>query len=262
METLPTSHAEAMRQGSRLYLGLPCAKGHGAAPRYTHNRACAQCEVDYSRAYKLARADREADRKRQWKADNRERVKAQRRRYHDRHPDEIRARKKDYRARDPNGTLALRASWAAVLSTRKRVARALQRELDTVRALARLRELEAMRYAAAKVAGSRGETLSLRELRDRVKKGKHRAKARGLPHTLRAWQLAEIGDAQGWACAHCGATGELVLDHIHPISKGGAHAAANVQWLCPFHNADKGNRTETEYRALRGIPAATPWDVL
>lgn len=32
------------------------------------------------------------------------------------------------------------------------------------------------------------------------------------------------------------------LDHIHPISRGGAHTLSNVQWLCPPCNLRKHNK--------------------
>lgn len=41
-------------------------------------------------------------------------------------------------------------------------------------------------------------------------------------------------------CAACGASDRIQMDHIHPLSKGGAHHIDNVQPLCGSCNASKG----------------------
>ena len=41
-------------------------------------------------------------------------------------------------------------------------------------------------------------------------------------------------------CQHCGATSDLQLDHIRPVSKGGADTEANLQVLCAPCNIEKG----------------------
>jgi 5-methylcytosine-specific restriction endonuclease McrA len=43
-------------------------------------------------------------------------------------------------------------------------------------------------------------------------------------------------------CAHCGTTENIHVDHIWPLSKGGAHAAYNLQALCGSCNSKKGNK--------------------
>lgn len=42
------------------------------------------------------------------------------------------------------------------------------------------------------------------------------------------------------ACANCGATEQLVVDHVLPIAKGGLSAYANLQLLCAECNRIKG----------------------
>lgn len=43
-------------------------------------------------------------------------------------------------------------------------------------------------------------------------------------------------------CVWCGATDNLTLDHIVPLSKGGDNRIDNLQILCRSCNAKKGNR--------------------
>jgi hypothetical protein len=43
-------------------------------------------------------------------------------------------------------------------------------------------------------------------------------------------------------CAYCGATDDLSVDHIIPLSKGGTSEEANLQCLCLLCNIRKGAR--------------------
>ena len=45
-------------------------------------------------------------------------------------------------------------------------------------------------------------------------------------------------------CAQCSATTDLVVDHIVPFSRGGAHAEENFQCLCQPCNLRKSDRLE------------------
>jgi hypothetical protein len=54
----------------------------------------------------------------------------------------------------------------------------------------------------------------------------------------------------GHYCFKCGATEDIQLDHIVPLSKGGLHCVNNVQWLCAYCNNVKGNRNSVDYRPM------------
>lgn len=43
------------------------------------------------------------------------------------------------------------------------------------------------------------------------------------------------------------------LDHIHPLSKGGAHEDSNIQLLCPGCNRTKSNKDPIEFMQSRGM---------
>lgn len=51
----------------------------------------------------------------------------------------------------------------------------------------------------------------------------------------------------GHACVHCGATKQLQVDHIRPVSRGGGNDEDNLQILCRLCNLRKGNKTESRW---------------
>ena len=65
---------------------------------------------------------------------------------------------------------------------------------------------------------------------------------------------ARVLERDGFRCRRCGARAadgaRLVIDHIHPFSKGGATAFGNLQTLCVPCNLGKGAR----------LPHAHDWD--
>lgn len=73
---------------------------------------------------------------------------------------------------------------------------------------------------------------------------KHRRRAAGV-FTVAEWRaIVALYDGR---CLACGSDGPLTIDHVVPVSKGGANTAANVQPLCARCNTSKGTKT-TDYR--------------
>jgi len=89
---------------------------------------------------------------------------------------------------------------------------------------------------------------------------RRRAKRLGLEHGVLPSQLRTLLEWQDGKCAYCGKAGKLELDHKVPMSKGGAHSIDNVQWLCHWHNQDKRDTSDEDYRWIHGIPNPTPWE--
>lgn len=56
---------------------------------------------------------------------------------------------------------------------------------------------------------------------------------------------------RGMACARCGSSGDIHVDHIVPISRGGAHREGNLQPLCSRCNMSKGNKLMSEWKYKR-----------
>jgi 5-methylcytosine-specific restriction endonuclease McrA len=51
-----------------------------------------------------------------------------------------------------------------------------------------------------------------------------------------------VVDLYGKQCLRCGATERLTIDHVIPLSKGGANIADNLQPLCHSCNSSKGSK--------------------
>ena len=58
------------------------------------------------------------------------------------------------------------------------------------------------------------------------------------------------------ACAECGSSRSLHVDHIVPLSRGGRHAIGNLQMLCQSCNLSKNNRLTVEWRRHKAARAA------
>lgn len=92
--------------------------------------------------------------------------------------------------------------------------------------------------------------------KDRIKK--YRSEN---PHKAREWSqkrnglkvgrlprgtIKAKGKLQNWQCAYCKCdiSKSYHVDHIIPLSKGGEHAAENVQLTCPSCNVRKSNKLD------------------
>jgi len=86
-----------------------------------------------------------------------------------------------------------------------------------------------------------GELIPADTPRRDTRRGRHREPGRAWRSTSR-WQRlrAQVIAAQPW-CSTCGATTDLTVDHIHPVSRGGdPYDPANCRTLCRRCNSAKG----------------------
>ncbi|MGW2591682.1 HNH endonuclease [Streptomyces sp. NPDC001515] len=83
---------------------------------------------------------------------------------------------------------------------------------------------------------------------------RRRAEAYGVEHV--PYSRTAILARWGHACAYCGAFATH-LDHVHPLSKGGADAEHNVIPACAACNLSKGPKTLAEWSETFG-PSEDP----
>lgn len=82
---------------------------------------------------------------------------------------------------------------------------------------------------------------------------KHRRRSRKRGNgveTVRVKDLASLLRFQEGRCVYCREPlpGTRHLDHVTPLSRGGAHALSNLAWACPACNMAKGSKTLAEFR--------------
>ena len=61
------------------------------------------------------------------------------------------------------------------------------------------------------------------------------------------------GDLFHNACANCGSTKNIELDHHYPLSKGYALTRSNAVLLCRFCNRSKGNKDPSEFYSVEKL---------
>lgn len=76
--------------------------------------------------------------------------------------------------------------------------------------------------------------------RRRQRENRRRAKRASVDTTLTPEQWNEIMGRSGGRCFYCKKKRRLTMDHVVPLSKGGAHAAYNVVPACGSCNSSKG----------------------
>lgn len=89
-----------------------------------------------------------------------------------------------------------------------------------------------------------------------VKAAHHRRRARkaSAPGKLLAADLRILKSILGEKCLACG-KGEMTLDHVKPLARGGANGPTNLQPLCQSCNASKGHHRSTDYRTHAQVKA-------
>ena len=84
-----------------------------------------------------------------------------------------------------------------------------------------------------------------------ITKSVHKRRAQKLSSddgTVTSQALEELKITQNQLCAYCGtlldftAKGKVHLDHVIPLSKGGAHSITNVVWSCAHCNLLKSDK--------------------
>ncbi|WP_443078262.1 HNH endonuclease [Streptomyces sp. SP17KL33] len=85
---------------------------------------------------------------------------------------------------------------------------------------------------------------------------KRRAESYGVAHE--AYSRTEILARWGYACAYCG-DHATHLDHVEPLSRGGADIESNIVPACASCNLSKGAKTLAEWALLPFGPYVPPF---
>lgn len=83
---------------------------------------------------------------------------------------------------------------------------------------------------------------------EKVAASKHSRRTRKLANGVFDVRESYIARLYASNCVDCGSNKNIELDHVMPISRGGAQSEGNLQPLCRFCNRSKGNKTMMEWR--------------
>lgn len=78
---------------------------------------------------------------------------------------------------------------------------------------------------------------------DRVDKGRAVGERTPIPKAIRS-EVLGAGE-----CRACGSTGNLTVDHVIPVARGGSDRRHNLQCLCQPCNSSKGMQTMEEWQS-------------
>jgi 5-methylcytosine-specific restriction endonuclease McrA len=76
---------------------------------------------------------------------------------------------------------------------------------------------------------------------------KRKALKRAAPGQLTPADIRDLKDFHGGICAYCQRPGATDIEHMTPLSRGGAHDPSNVTMACQACNGAKGTRTVLEF---------------
>lgn len=95
---------------------------------------------------------------------------------------------------------------------------------------------------------------------DVVRSMRSRANRFGVVNTLTVEEWLELLYSSNGRCHYCGQTfalEQMAIEHLIPLSRGGANAAYNVRPACGHCNSTKGSKTEAEYRSTLPVSCYT-----
>ncbi len=75
-------------------------------------------------------------------------------------------------------------------------------------------------------------------------------------YTVEEWRTKV--DEFGGRCAYCSGGGDMTMDHIIPISRGGTNWISNIVPACAWCNTSKGTKTAEEFLRTRRSGATPP----
>ena len=155
-------------------------------------------------------------------------------RYRAKHPDRVKASTQRWRQANAEKVAANTAAWrdrnTEKVREMNRLAARRWRERHPTKARSKSRNWK---------RANPGNQQNLNRLR--------RARQLGAEGSCSPLQLEARFLMYGNCCAYCGAEGELHVDHVIPLSRGGTNWPANLRPACPSCNRRKGNKLLSEW---------------
>lgn len=204
---------------------------------------CSLCRSSARRRAYTENAERERIRSQRWReknpdygrlryALNRENERARTQRYREANPETTRATSRKY----------YKENAEALLSKQRRYR---EENSKRIRANERRRREENPDKVSRSQQRWRKENAPLLAAHAANRRARKAAATIGNPVAIKE-RVAAIYEE---ACVWCGATDNIHVDHIIPLSKGGAHSVENLQALCSSCNQKKGNKLPVELEA-------------
>lgn len=181
------------------------------------NGWCKQCSAEYLKEWRIANQDSIKLRQAEWYGANREKIIA---------------RSAAWYAANPERAAEARAAWSVANREKTREYGAKWRSANPEKARAVARAWREQNPGPGKIHVQR--------------RRQRKASAPGDGVTSRQWasQIAPYGGR----CAYCDAvTSVSVMEHMVPLSRGGAHDVTNVVPACRRCNSKKGTMTALEF---------------
>lgn len=96
----------------------------------------------------------------------------------------------------------------------------------------------------------------------------HRAKSRARKVAQRGGTPSHLTPSHLWrhwlafdhSCAYCGSSGDLEVEHVVPISKGGQHHLGNIVPACHSCNSNKGTRDAHQWFKSKPFYSKARWN--
>jgi len=231
------SRKDAKAQGlTHYFTGVACKRGH-ISLRLVSCLQCCDCQKERMKWYRPIHKDRYLALDRKQKAKDRDKLRERDKRRYWADPRKAVARVQAYYATKSETLKAKRRERHAESATRNdaEYAEILRAGRERVRQWCLDNPEKALRLA-------------------KVQSSRRRARQRNSSGSFSADDVRAILKLQRNKCAYCRCALGLNyhLDHVIPLSKGGANDRRNLQILCKPCNLEKGARDPMKYARLRG----------
>ena len=204
--------------------------------------ACAEARGRHSKAHYEANRDAVRERRRAYREANREKVLEQKRAYREANRDAILKRDRAWREANPEKTRETQRAWREANPEKVREKNRAYYEANRDAVLKKDRAWRAANPEKVRATSTR-----------------HRARKRDatiVPFTVEQ-ERQRMSMFRG--CWMCPGGGEREhVDHVKPLSKGGAHCLANLRPACANHNQVKSDTWPFPTRSARGALAVPP----